>query len=56
MDNFASLAAGEVCEQVRGLLGGQTGELAVGHQRHPRRLQTLDVLGCEDDLLVLGIS
>src|SRR5262249_37759618 len=49
------LAAGEVFDQVGRLLGGQTCELAVGHQRQPRRLQHLDALGREDGLLVLGV-
>jgi hypothetical protein len=50
------LAVGEVCELVGRLLGGQVGELAVGHQRPPRRLQHLDVPGRQDGLLSPALS
>ena len=37
-------AAGEVFEQVGGLLGGEAGHLSVGHERLTRGLELLDVL------------
>ena len=53
---MASFPRSEVFEQVCRFLGGQAGQLRVGHQRRPRRLQFLYVGACENDLLVLAVA
>ena len=45
----------KIFDQVGGFLGGQVGQLSVGHQRDPRRPELLHIFGREDALLALAV-